>query len=77
MDDIEFIAELRQRGLANALTLLLDVIEPLGAFGAQLLWVAQPTVGLFGGSDLVAKLAHLLEQPDGIARLRALLDEDA
>ena len=77
MDDTELIAAVKRRGLASALGLFLDVIEPIGALGAQLLWIAQPTAGLFGGRDIVAGLARTLEQPDGVERLRALLDEDA
>jgi hypothetical protein len=76
MDETELIAELRRRGLARGLALALEVIEPLGALGAQMLWVAQPTAGLFGGREIAAELARVLEQPEGIARLRALLEED-
>ncbi len=77
MNDTELIADLKRRGLTNALGVFLDVIEPLGVLGAQLLWIAQPTAGLFGGRDIIAGLARTLEQPDGVERLRALLDEDA
>ena len=77
MNDAELIAALKRRGLTNAVSVLLDVIGPLGVLGAQLLWIAQPTAGLFGGREIVAGLARTLEQPDGVERLRALLDEDA
>lgn len=77
MNDAELIAALKRRGLTNAVSVLLDVIGPLGVLGAQLLWIAQPTAGLFGGREIIAGIARTLEQPDGVERLRALLDEDA
>ncbi len=77
MDDAQLITELKQRGLTNALALLLDIMEPLGVLGAQILWIAQPTAGLFGGREMVAGLAQMLEQPNGVERLRALLDEES
>ena len=58
------------------LRLLLDVIEPLGVPGAQLLWVAQPLFGLFGAAAVAGRLAALLQEPDGIARLREMLESD-
>jgi hypothetical protein len=64
---------------------LLDVIEPLGPLGAQLLWIAQPALGLLLPQNNATQgnmwqdidgLARLLEHPTGIAWLRlALTDE--
>lgn len=53
----------------------LDVLEPLGALGAQALWVAQPVLGLWLPRQAVRELAEALEAPGGIERLRAFLDE--
>lgn len=76
MNEAELIADLKRRGWTNALSLLLDMIEPLGVLGAQALWIAQPTATLFGGREITAALARTLEQPGGVERLRALLDEE-
>ncbi len=65
----------KARGLSDTLRLALDVLEPLGALGAQALWVAQPVLGLWLPRQAVSELAEALESPDGIERLRAFLDE--
>ena len=70
----DWIRELQARGLGGPLLLLLDVFEPLGVPGAQLLWVAQPLSGLFGAAHLTGKLAELLQEPEGIERLRDMLE---
>jgi hypothetical protein len=62
----------RLDGLIGA---LLDAAEPLGPLGAQVLWVAQPTLGLLVPRDEIAALARMLEAPDGVARLREQLIE--
>jgi hypothetical protein len=51
----------------------LDVAEPLSPLGAQLLWIAQPTLGLMVPRQEIAALARLLEQPDGMAWVREQL----
>jgi hypothetical protein len=74
MDWIELI---RARGLEQAFCTALDVLEPLGPLGAQLIWVAQPAVHLMGRDlwrDALTALAEALEEPDGIARLRQRLE---
>ncbi|NLE52056.1 MAG: hypothetical protein GX613_11685 [Chloroflexi bacterium] len=63
-------ARLRARRLDGIAGALLDAIEPLGPFGAQMLWVAQPALGLLAPRDEVASLARLLEAPGGVAWLR-------
>lgn len=63
------------RGLANPLRVLLDVLEPLGPLGAQMLYIVQPASRVIGMSDGVRQLAEALEEPGGIERLRQLLDE--
>lgn len=70
---IEFAKE---RGLELPLRVVLDALEPLGPLTAQLLWVLQPALGVFVGHDALSKFANLIEQPDGIASLRALLDDE-
>ncbi len=70
------VRELQARGLGGPLLLLLDVIEPLGVAGAQLLWVAQPFSALFGAATLAGHLAELLQEPGGVERLRHMLESD-
>lgn len=61
---------LRAAHLSVGIGVLLDVLEPLGPLGAQMLWVAQPTLGLFVPREDVHSLARLIEAPGGIAWLR-------
>lgn len=66
--------------LGGLVEVLLEAAEPLGPLGAQVLWVAQPTLGLLVPRDEIASLARLLEAPQGVAWLRAQLvepDEEA
>ena len=77
MTEAEWIEAVQARGWENAVSAALDVIEPLGPLGAQMLWVAQPAARLIGGwGDMLGALATALEEPGGIARLRHALDED-
>ncbi len=71
-----WIETARRRGWSDALSLMLDVIEPLGPFGAQVLWVIQPASSLFGARSGIGALAEALEQPGGIDRLRQQLEAD-
>lgn len=66
---------LQQLGLLSFAGLLLDVFEPLSPIGAQVLWVAQPTLGLMVEPDKIAAWAELLEDPQNIARLREELEQ--
>ena len=63
-------------GIESLVGALLDAAEPFGPLGAQVLWVAQPALGLVVPRDDVDGLAQLLDNPAGVAWLRAaLLDE--
>ena len=73
MDD--WIQQAKARGLGGFLTTLLDVLEPLGPLGAQMLWVAQPLSGVLGASQVVGHLAEALEESGGVDRLRQRLEE--
>ena len=68
---------LRAARLDSVVSVLLDVAEPLGPIGAQLLWVAQPTLGLFVSHTEIDSLARWLDEPGGVARLRTHLIEPA
>ncbi len=69
----DWITDLRARDLTGALTFALNALEPLGPFGAQLLYVAQPLLNVFGWRAAVAEVAQALDEPGGIDRLRARL----
>jgi len=70
-----WIESVRARGLGNVLSVALDVLEPLGPLGAQLLWAAGPVLGLFVSRETLSGLADALEEPGGIERLREQLEE--
>jgi hypothetical protein len=59
-------------GLVGA---LLEAVEPLGPVGAQVLWVAQPTLGRWVPHEEITALAQRLEAPGGVAWLREQLIE--
>lgn len=71
----EWVAKARARGLGPALGLALDLLEPLGPLGAQLVWIAQPALGLLVGRAALGGLARALEEPGGVERLRAHLED--
>ncbi len=77
MEKHDWIEQIRARGWGDALGAALDVLEPLGPLGAQMLWIAQPAAHLIGGwGEMVGDLARLLEEPGGIDRLRRALEDD-
>lgn len=51
--------------------------EPLGPLGAQLLWIAQPALGMVIPRGDVDSLARLIDTPGGMAWLREQLDTDS
>lgn len=69
----EWIERAKERGWADGLRLTLDALAPFGALGAQMLWVLQPTLSLWVRKDTLAHIAHTLEQPDELARVRDAL----
>ncbi len=67
----------RAARLDGVLRVLLEAAEPLGPLGAQVLWIAQPTLGLLVPREEIASLARLLDDPDGMVWFRAQLTGDA
>jgi hypothetical protein len=67
---------LEQLGLRQLASLVLDVMEPFSPFAAQILWVAQPTLGIFMDRERVGNWASLLEDTQGYDQLRDALLED-
>jgi hypothetical protein len=72
----EWVEQAKARGLGHALSVALDVLEPLGPLGAQLLWVAQPVLGIMVSRSALGSVAQALEEPGGIDRLRQQLEAD-
>ena len=71
-----WIEHARRRGGAPFLLTLLEAFEPLAPALAQGLLVAQPLANLWRGGEALRELADLLEEPDGVSELRALLADD-
>ena len=76
VNDVAWVRWAKAHGWGPLLSVALDAFEPLGPLGAQLLWTAQPALRLFGADTSVTALAQALEDPDGIAALRAQFDEE-
>jgi hypothetical protein len=67
---LESLAEaICRRRLRAPTLLLLDAGQPLALLAAQLLWIAQPTLGLLGSRRRLGRLAELLERPAGVQAL--------
>lgn len=66
-------ARLRAAGLHDLVGGLLDAAQPLGPLGAQMLWIAQPALGLVVSGSSIHDLAQVLDDPAGVAWLRAEL----
>ena len=71
----DWVKQLQARGLGDALGLALDVLEPLGVRGAQLIWVAQPVLGVWFNRDTVHNIAQTLETPGEVAHIRHFLEQ--
>jgi hypothetical protein len=69
----DWIAQAESRGLGGVLNAILDVLAPLGPLGAQLLYIVQPAARMIGWNKAVGDIAELLEEPDGVERLRQRL----
>ena len=70
---VPLVRTVRAARLDGLIGALLDIAEPFGPLGAQMLWVAQPTLRLLVPRDDIAALARLLEAPGGVAWLREQL----
>jgi hypothetical protein len=69
-------AWLHRAGLDGLASALLDALDPLAPLGAQVLYIAQPTLSLFGSRQAAGDLAHILETPGGIDWLRHTMELD-
>lgn len=64
-------------GLEGIAAALLEAAEPLSLLGAQVLYVAQPALGIFMPGKRVGAWARLLEDPANLAWVRSRLTEPA
>ena len=71
----DWVKQLQARGLGDALGLALDMLEPLGVLGAQLIWVAQPVLGVWFNRDTVRNIAQTLETPGEVEQIRHFLEQ--
>ncbi|MBN1314136.1 MAG: hypothetical protein JXA42_01665 [Anaerolineales bacterium] len=69
------VKKIQRLGLVDFTTAILDGFRPVAFIGGQLLWLAQPALGIFMDSNRIAGLAQLLEQPEAIDMLRDRLEE--
>ncbi len=67
---------LHRVGLDGLASTLLEALDPLAPLGAQVLYIAQPTLSLFGSRDAAGDLARVLETPGGMAWLRQTMELD-
>ncbi|MCU0495739.1 MAG: hypothetical protein MUF87_00145 [Anaerolineae bacterium] len=74
--DEHWITQIKVRGLAGIISWGLTILEPFGAFGANLLYVLQPTFGILGWGAPIQDIAQALETPGGIEALQQQLQED-
>jgi hypothetical protein len=72
----EWLHRAKANGWAGAVSLLLDVAQPLAPLLAQLLWIGQPLANAFGQHSLINTLANALDDPAELAQLRHLLDDE-
>jgi hypothetical protein len=68
--------QIRKYGLAHPVRLGLEASRPLTFIGGQLLWMAQPILGLFATNESIGMFARLLEEPEAVDRLLTFLDQE-
>ena len=71
-----WVERAKGRGHGPMLLILLEAFEPLAPVLAQGLLVAQPLANLWRGGAALGELAELLEEPESLRELRALLADD-
>lgn len=68
---VQIIAErIHQRGLGTAAQFALEVGQPFAWLGGQLLWLAQPALGVVGAGGWAEQWAILLEEPAALEQMR-------
>ena len=67
---------LKERGLHSAALTFLEMGQPLAFIGGQMLWLAQPALGLLWPKAQVRQLAQLMEDPVAVRGLMDALTVD-
>lgn len=67
-------ARLARWGLADVALFALDGLRPLSMLAGQLLWTAQPALGLLVDARQIGALANVFERPDGVTVLECGLE---
>ncbi|NDJ86135.1 MAG: hypothetical protein GYB66_09645 [Chloroflexi bacterium] len=66
---------LERHGLSSIAGSMLEAASPLSVFGAQIIYILQPALGLVWKHDTIRDWAQLLETPEGLGWLREMLTE--
>jgi hypothetical protein len=74
--EYDWIKRAKAHGWDTILNAALDTLEPFGALGANAIWILQPALGLLVPKEALEAVAHALEEPGGIERLRERLTEE-
>jgi hypothetical protein len=69
----EWRTRIEELGVEGIVDTLLVAFTPFAPIGAQLLYIAQPVMGLFVERNSISRWATLLEEPDGMDWLRVQL----
>lgn len=69
-----WIQHAQEREWIAPIHLALDVLEPFGVLGAQVLWVLQPSVGQWLPQGMLTDIAQALESPQALDELRSQLN---
>jgi hypothetical protein len=72
----QITTSLKQRGLHTVALTLLEAGQPLVFVGGQLLWLAQPALGLFWPTERLGQIAQLMEDPAALHSLMHRLGTD-
>ncbi|MCI0395471.1 MAG: hypothetical protein L0332_02270 [Chloroflexi bacterium] len=73
----QFASAICRRGWQVPALIGLEAARPLAFLGSQLLWLAQPTLGLFFSHQNIDRLARLLEDPAAVEALIGQLETGA
>ncbi len=72
----DWAAWLREKGLAELVSTMMEGLAPLLEMGAQLLYLGQPLLSLAIPNRTLNALAHLLEVPEARLRFQDWLKEE-
>ena len=71
----EWAARLERWGMVPIAPILLQVLQPLGFVGSQLVLFAQPLLTLFADAQSFEELSSLLDDPDALGQIERQLTD--